>query len=373
MSRIFKYTVLFVLMLSLSFSTLIFASNADQNELNGIQDRISEVKDLLTQGKQKEKSLSEQISDLDKKIDAAENEIRSLQNEIQNTQKDIDETVLQLEDTQTDIDNKNDVLNSRLRVMYKNGEVGVMEVLLGSADFKEFMNNMDMIERICEQDVDLLKYLKEKYEEINIQKKELEQLRYNLHQQRANVESKQDQLEVSRGEVAQLRSQVAKNNNALEGQIDELNQYAAELAEKIRKAQSNEAYVGGIFTWPSPGYKRITSYFGYRIHPILKTKKLHTGIDIGVPSNSSVVAANDGTVIHSNWLGGYGKAVMIDHGGSIVTLYAHNNELLVSVGDKVKKGQTIAKSGSTGMSTGPHVHFEVRKDGTYVDPLPYFE
>jgi murein DD-endopeptidase MepM/ murein hydrolase activator NlpD len=256
--------------------------------------------------------------------------------------------------------------------MYKNGEVGLMEILLGASSFQEFLSNIDMVNRITEQDVSLLKFLEEKYKEMNRQKQSLEELKYNLHQQKANVQTKIGQLEVSRGEVAELRSQVAQNNKALESQIDDLNRYAAELSEKIRQAQSSEAYVGGEFAWPSPGYEHITSDFGYRIHPILKTRKLHTGIDIRVPSNSQIVAANNGTVIHANWLGGYGKAVMIDHGGSIVTLYGHNNELLVKVGEKVKKGQVIAKSGSTGMSTGPHLHFEVRKDGNYIDPMEYY-
>jgi len=218
-----------------------------------------------------------------------------------------------------------------------------------------------------------LKYLKTKYQEIDLKKRSLEQLKNDLVQQRENVKIKREQVEVSRGEVTRLRSEVAQSNKALESQVDELNQYAAELSDKIRKAQSNEAYVGGVFAWPSPGYERITSSFGYRIHPILKTRKLHTGIDIGVPANNTIVAANDGTVIHSNWLGGYGKAIMIDHGGNMVTLYGHNNTLLVAMGDKVKKGQTIAKSGSTGMSTGPHLHFEVRKDGNYIDPMPYLK
>lgn len=371
--RVSVYSLIFVLILSLSFSSLIFASSEDQRELEGIIDRIDDVKNLLTQGKKEEKSLSQQIEDIDKKIDAIEKDIAKLQKEIKNTQEKINEAQRNIEITQTEINGKNDILNARLRAMYKNGEVGVMEVLLGSADFQEFMTNLDMVKRVTQQDVNLLKELEAKYDEMNLQKRNLEQLKYNLYQQKENIQQKQKNLEVNRGEAAKLRSQVEKNNKALESQIDELNKYAAEISERIRKAQSNEAYVGGVFTWPAPGYSQITSTFGYRIHPILKTKKLHTGIDIGVPSNSTVVAANDGTVIHSNWLGGYGKAVMVDHGGGIVTLYAHNNDLLVNVGDKVKKGQVISKSGSTGMSTGPHLHFEVRLDGNYVDPMPYLK
>jgi murein DD-endopeptidase MepM/ murein hydrolase activator NlpD len=125
--------------------------------------------------------------------------------------------------------------------------------------------------------------------------------------------------------------------------------------------------------WPVPGYSRISSYYGMRIHPIFKTKKLHTGIDIPAPTGTAITSAGDGTVIFSDWLGGYGKAVMIDHGGGMVTLYAHNSATNAKVGQTVKRGATIAKAGSTGNSTGPHLHFEVRKNGAYVDPIPWLK
>ena len=123
--------------------------------------------------------------------------------------------------------------------------------------------------------------------------------------------------------------------------------------------------------WSTPSVKRVTSEYGYRIHPILGYKKLHTGMDIGAPTGTTVVAANDGTVIMSGWNNSYGYVIMIDHGGGIVTVYAHNSKLLVSKGQKVTRGQSIAKSGSTGMSTGPHVHFEVRENGAYKNPRNY--
>nr|WP_252187509.1 M23 family metallopeptidase [Anaeromonas gelatinilytica] len=134
-------------------------------------------------------------------------------------------------------------------------------------------------------------------------------------------------------------------------------------------------YVGGVYKWPVPGHNRISSPFGNRIHPISGSKSFHTGIDIsyGGQYGTTVVAANSGKVIFSGWKGTYGKAVMIDHGGQMVTLYAHNQSLLVNVGDNVSAGQAIALGGSTGNSTGPHLHFEVRKNGKYMNPISYLK
>ena len=139
----------------------------------------------------------------------------------------------------------------------------------------------------------------------------------------------------------------------------------------IKRKQTAAQYVGGQMLWPAPDRFTITSPYGYRIHPILKTKKLHTGIDIRSSMGENILAAQDGKVIHSDWYGGYGKVIMIDHGGGIVTLYAHNSQLVVKEGSNVKKGTVIAKSGNSGLSTGPHLHFEVRENGKYVDPLKY--
>jgi murein DD-endopeptidase MepM/ murein hydrolase activator NlpD len=123
--------------------------------------------------------------------------------------------------------------------------------------------------------------------------------------------------------------------------------------------------------WPAPSSHNITSYYGNRFHPVLKKYKMHTGIDIGAPSGSSVIAANKGVVIVAGWQSGYGNTVIIDHGGGIATLYAHCSRLLVSTGQSVDSGSVIAKVGSTGLSTGPHLHFEVRKNGATVNPLQY--
>ena len=158
-----------------------------------------------------------------------------------------------------------------------------------------------------------------------------------------------------------------KSIDALQKKADELE---AEL-KRIASSSTNSKYTGGTMTWPLPGYYGISSYFGNRLHPVLKVYKMHTGVDIaGAGCNGkNVVAAANGKVITAGWISGYGYTVMIDHGGGIVTLYAHSQKLLVKKGDTVKAGDVIMLVGSTGYATGPHVHFEVRVNGKYVNPL----
>ena len=160
----------------------------------------------------------------------------------------------------------------------------------------------------------------------------------------------------------------------LQEKIDEINQqYDIVNQQILALAQQgiDTAYIGGELEWPVPGYTRITSKFAMRVHPITGQYKLHTGVDIGAPEGANFVPANDGIVVKAELNAAYGNMVIIDHGGGISTLYAHGSAILVEVGQSVKRGDSILKVGSTGYSTGPHAHFEVRINGVATDPLPY--
>ena len=139
----------------------------------------------------------------------------------------------------------------------------------------------------------------------------------------------------------------------------------------LAMVDGNSEFIGGEFLWPTPGNTTITSPFGNRFHPILHYYRNHNGIDIGAPMGEPVVASNPGTVITASYVGTYGNVVMIDHGGGVVTAYAHGSKILVEVGQVVQRGEVIMEIGSTGLSTGPHLHFEIKINGTFVDPLPY--
>ena len=367
MKRIISYAVMFALFATLITVGMTYAGN-EQQDLDDVNSKISQTQKELNAGKKQEKQLGNQIKQLESQITATQNEINNLKGDINKTEQQITVVQANLNTVKQEMEVQNEELQKRLRTMYKNGDVGLVQILLGSEDITDFMTNMDMVQKIFDNDVEILKIMEEQHKQIEAQKKELEGLQAQLVSEKQQEADKQASLQASRGEVANLKAQVASDNRALEAEIDALNAEANRLIEEIKKLQGNQAYAGGKFAWPSASSTRITSEFGYRIHPILKVKKLHTGMDIGAAAGTKVLAANSGTVIKAGWNNSYGNVVMIDHGDKIVTLYAHNSKLLVSTGDVVSKGQSIALVGSTGQSTGPHIHFEVRVDGQYKDP-----
>lgn len=365
MKKLISYALVFVLCASVITLGATYAD--EQQQLNEIHSKIDKSKSQLNEGKKKERQLGEQIKKLEGQITATEREIADIKGDINKTEQEIAVVKSNLQAAEQEMEGQNENLKKRLRAMYKNGDVGMVQILFGSESFTDFMSNMDMVQKIYDHDVEVLKVLEEQCEKIELQKKQLEALQAKLLTERQKEMDKQSTLQANRGQVASLKSEVAKSNAQIEAQLDALNAEANRLIDEIRRLQGDGAFIGGKFAWPGES-SYVTSEFGMRHHPILKVNKLHTGIDLRAPLGSKVFAANGGTVIKAGWNNSYGNVVMIDHGGQIVTLYAHNSKLLVKAGDVVSIGQTIAQAGSTGNSTGPHIHFEVRVNGQYQDP-----
>jgi murein DD-endopeptidase MepM/ murein hydrolase activator NlpD len=394
--------------------------NDKKQELNDVNKDIKDTKQDLNQVKDEKNQVRNQLTQIDQDLNAKLNELSAVENQLSKTQADLNHTKNELASTeenlgktQADLEKlradleeaeqnakKQESMNAdRLRAMYMNSNASYLELLLESKSLNDLLNRADMITQMITYDRQVFDELVEYRDDVNKKKiaceeqeKQIQQYKADIENKKASLEQKEKEIQDEKAKIAQqhqeiqaaqnekenLMSQLSKEESAIRKELDELERQSKELEKKIKQLTSQSSgtkYGGGIMTWPAPGYYTITSPFGWRIHPITHDKRYHTGIDIsGAGINKTkAIAAADGTVIMAQRYGGYGNAVIIDHGGGITTLYGHGSSLKVSVGQKVKKGDTVLLIGSTGNSTGPHLHFEVRKNGTPVNPMSYLK
>ena len=339
-----------ILVFTLSSSAIVYGTT------------ISEQQQALDEVENNRNEIEQSMDALVSQIEEGQAEIDSIQATINQKMEEIKAATASIQKTEKKIASTEDELNKRLRVMYKNGSVGFLDVLFGSNSISEFLSNVEMIQKIYKNDQDTITTLQRQQDELEQKRKTLKAEQEELKEEKQKAQEKKDALDSKKQE--------------LQAKLDELNAEAdriSGLLKQLQEANKNKqpAYTGnGQFGWPTDS-RYITSEFGGRIHPITGIYTGHTGIDIGASYGSPVYAAESGTVILADWYGGYGNAVIIDHGSGISTLYGHNSSLAVSAGQTVSRGQVIASCGSTGWSTGPHVHFEVRINGEYVNPLSY--
>ena len=370
MKKKLAFILIFVMCISL-MSVAVYADNTQQ-KLNNVNNQIDNVKKQLQEGKKMENALNAEIQQLESKINNSQAKVNAISGDIGATQLKINETSAELARLQDEMSEQNKNLNARLRSMYKNGNIGFVDVLLGSNGIDELMTNLDRVKLVYENDKKVMEDLKAKNQVVLDSKQRLVALQQSLVAKQNEAKLITVELNADKNEVAGKKAEVASNNKALAEQEKAFLAEANRLKAEILAMQSTgTTYSGGSMAWPAPGNFRITSPFGYRTHPIFGGKSFHTGVDIAAKTGSPIVAANDGTVIRAGWNNAYGNVVFIDHGGGIVTVYAHNSELLVSNGAKVTRGQQISKAGSTGNSTGPHLHFEIMIDGKPLDPMEF--
>ena len=342
-----------------------------QQEQDKVNAQIKQTQKLMTQVSKEKKSVSQAIEELDSKLNQAEDELTSVEGQLSQLENQIAVTTRELDRASGEASSQKELLKKRVRVMYENGNAGYMSVILNSTSFSDFISRVDFLKKIVNFDMNLLNKMKTYRDSIEEKRSQLKSELDEKERIKNEIADKKEKVETAKQDREKTLKDIIGDLKELERQEDKLLAKSKEFEKKIIALQSSSKYIGGKLGWPSPGYYKITSAYGYRNHPILKKKKLHTGIDIAVPSGTSIVAANAGKVIYAGYNGGYGNTVIIDHGGKISTLYAHNSKLLVKVGDVVEKGKAITKSGSTGLSTGPHLHFEVRENGQHVDPMKY--
>lgn len=356
-------------------------TNAIPDELNEQKEQIDEkLEETNTQLEYVQDELTDsllRVQDIEDRVLSYEKEVSDLGAQMDTLQSSIDTETYNLMLASQDYEKLKQILLNRLVTIYETGNTTYLDVLLKSKDLTDFISRYYVIEEITEYDNTLINQVKN-------QKESLEQTTQKLNNEQAElkiIKARKEQTTVVLNNMKTMQESYIKKlsdgEKALQEQITAYKKEQAEIEAKIMEITNtiipNIQYTGGEMLWPvAASGTVITSQFGIREHPIQGVVKQHTGLDIGgADTGTPVVAAADGVVSYAGWLGGYGNCVMINHGNGVVTLYGHGSKVVASVGQEVKQGDTILEVGSTGNSTGPHLHFEVRINGQYVNPLNY--
>ena len=352
---------------------------------SGLNDLIRKTRNELNRKKRKENSVLKNLIYSQRKLDRSNKNLQHINSKLLGTEKKILALSSELNELKKDLEvlheeqeRRRGLANQRLAALYKYGLFSYLQVFFQAEDFADFASRFEMVMYFVNNDrltiVELEKArwaIKTQQEKINQAKGELEreQDKYaSLHDEYAKQQQNiSKQVAKTQSELSSIQSE----RKRLEAALDEYERTSREIEAQIRKSQrGDDVQLGtGRMIWPVKG--RISSPFGYRYHPVLKKRRFHNGIDIAAPTGTPILAADSGVVLVSGWRGGYGYYIAIDHGKGKSTAYGHNSRLLVKEGETVVRGQTIAHVGSTGLSTGPHVHFEVRINGQPTNPRNY--
>ena len=378
------------------------------DELKGILDQINEKSSDL-------EAAREEVNSYQAKIDEVQNEIDNINSEIYKSEAEIESREKIIEEKEKDAIRIKENIEKRLRNYYKI-DIGTnyIYLILKSEDILSLFNNIQNIFRLINFDKKLINEAKDIQAQLEKEKEEISNQLAQIEEAKKAIVAKQDELKEAQkeylakeeyhqskmnelnnleSEKSNLIASLTDQGNDLESQIGDLISYNAALQQELDNifadinngnnsggGQANppeESGSDGVPGDPStetflrPGYGVVTDNYGPRINPVTGEAGFHTGIDLGDPYGAPVAASKSGVVVYSGWISGYGNTIIIDHGSGVQTLYAHNSELLVAVGETVYRGQTVAYVGSTGMSTGPHIHWEIRINGQHIDPSPY--
>ena len=366
------------------------AVDSAKKERESMEKGLSDAKKMLESLEQMKSSVEKNVQLLDTELGGVNDELAELEAKLQNKIGQVEHTQKEIEAAKKIEEKQYEDMKVRIKYMYEQGNAQYVELFIESESIADFLNRADYITSISQYDRDMLTQYEETRKAVEALEQKLikEQQELEAQQQETKnkisaiemlVSTKEAELETVTGQIASKEDLIREYEEDIEEQtrvIEELEEIArrAEAAERESESKGGtgrQTYDGGTFAWPCPGYTRISSEFGNRMHPVLGVVKFHNGIDMAAPEGTDILAAYDGTVISADYNASMGNYVMIAHGDSLYTIYMHASALYVSTGDKVSKGDLIAAVGTTGRSTGNHLHFGVRLNGEYVNPREY--
>ena len=380
----------------LAFSPSTFADQQKERELDEqirlqennykkLEKQMKNVNSKIRASRKKEKNVTQQLNHLAKKVVLTQQKTNIVTAKIHKTENNIVVTKNNIAELERQIIRDKKLLRARLIDIYKHAQLADVDLLLSTKNTHDAMENVHLLGKIAKQDQNLITALGSKTRRLGDSKIRLEQEHSNLKVQHEDLRQQNIQLQADTKEKNRVLAQVQQDKKLYLAELEEIKKAQRELDNTvqrlIRQRQALRAkqgasappetkyYTGGKLNWPCQG--RLSSQFGTRTHPVLKVKRQHTGLDIAAPKGTPVKAALAGEVLFTGWQRGYGNVIMVDHGGDMITVYGHLSKILVSEGKKVTPATTIGEVGSTGMSTGNHLHFEVRINGKAKNPLNY--
>lgn len=358
--------------------------NKAKEEKKALQNGLTNVKEIKKQLEKSKAELASYVEELDAELVSIQNKINDLKNLIAEKEEEIAQKTEELEEALRVQQAQYEAMKARIKFMYEKGDNLSLELLFGSESFGDMLSKAEYIEMLSAYDRKMLDEYVAYAEYVALCKEELEEEKTVLDEAKAAVEeeeaslneliaNKEQEMYKVSGDIQSKEAAIQEYEADIAEQNDAIKALEAAVAEERKRlaAEQGRKYDGGMFTWPAPSYTRISDDYGNRMHPILGIQKFHNGIDMAAPGGSSILAAYDGKVVAADYNGSMGNYVMIDHGDSLYTVYMHASALYVSKGAEVSKGDKIAAVGSTGRSTGNHLHFSVRLNGNYVNPWSY--
>lgn len=357
-----------------------------QKEKEALQSGLSNLQTIKKELETKKSNLKSYVAQLDSNLAQIEQNIADLKLRISAKEEELAQTEAELEAALEREESQKESMTARIRFVYETGNPQLMDMLLKASSFGDFLNKADYVEKVVAYDHQMWQdykaireYVELCKEELELEKQILDQAKYNVEIEQKNLE---DLIDQKNRDITGYETDISNKEKAIKEYEEEIKAQDAEIAaleaavaEEKKKILANSGkvltYDGGVFKFPLATYTRVSDDYGMRIHPTLGVEQFHNGVDFAAPKGTAIYAAYDGKVAAATYSATMGNYVMIDHGDGLYTIYMHASALYVEKGDIVVRGETIAAVGSTGRSTGNHLHFSVRLNGAYTSPWNY--